>query len=130
VEGLRGGAVGAVRADLALRAVADAEHLQPTDDDIDEEIERLAASYQTKPAQLRRNLERADQMPAVRSEWKKSKALDWLVEHADVVDTDGQPVDRTLLEPDVEPETSEDPAPTEDPTSTEDTSQDPQTGEA
>jgi trigger factor len=129
VEGLRGGAVAAVRADLALRAVADAEHLQPSDEDIDEEIERLAASYQAKPAQLRRNLERAEQMPAVRSEWKKSKALDWLVEHADVVDTDGQPVDRTLLEPDIEPEPSEDP-PTEDPTSTEDTSQDPQTGEA
>jgi hypothetical protein len=56
--------------------------------------------------------------------------LDWLVEHADVVDTDGQPVDRTLLEPDIEPEPSDDPSPTEDPTSTEDSSQDPQTGEA
>jgi trigger factor len=118
VEGLRGGAVSAVKADLALRAVAEAEHIEPTDEDIDAEIERLAKSYQSKPAQLRRNLERADQMPAVRSEWKKSKALDWLVEHAEVVDTEGQPVDRTLLEPDAEPAPSDE------------ASQDPQTGEA
>ena len=63
------------------------------------EIERLAASYNVKPAELRRNLERADQMPAVRSDWKKSKALEWLVEHVEVVDSDGQPIDRALLEP-------------------------------
>jgi trigger factor len=124
VDGLRAGSAAAVKADLALRAVAEAEQIEPTDADIDTEIERMATSYQTKPAQLRRNLERADQMPAVRSEWKKSKALDWLVEHAEVVDADGQPVDRALLEPDLEPDTDTESAPSEDP------SDDPETGEA
>ncbi len=93
-------AVPAVKADLALRAVADAEDLEPSESDIDEEIGRLAASYRMKPAQLRRNLERADQMPAVRSDWKKSKALEWLLEHVEVVDPEGGPVDRALLQPD------------------------------
>ena len=55
---LREGAAAAVKADLALRAVAEAEQLEPTDADIDAEIERLAESYQVKPAELRRNLER------------------------------------------------------------------------
>ena len=106
VSGMREGAAEAVKADLALRAVAEAEHLEPTDDDIDAEIDRLAESFKVKPAELRRNLERTDQMPAVRSDWKKSKALEWLVEHVEVVDTDGQPIDRTLLEPDPAPDDS------------------------
>jgi trigger factor len=109
VEGMREGAAEAVKADLALRAVAESEHLEPTDADLDAEIERLADSYQIKPAELRRNLERADQMPAVRSDWKKSRALEWLVEHVEVVDADGQPIDRALLEPDSPPEQPEEP---------------------
>jgi trigger factor len=110
VAGLREGAVTAVKADLALRAVAEAEQFDPTDADIDAEIERLAGSYQVKPAVLRKNLERADQMPAVRSDWKKSKALDWLVGHVEVVDPSGQSIDRALLEPNVDDQHTEDPA--------------------
>jgi trigger factor len=109
VAGLREGAVTAVNADLALRAVAEAEQLVPTDADIDTEVERLAQSYQVKPAEVRRNLERTDQMPAVRSDWKKSKALEWLVEHAEVVDSSGQPIDRALLEFDLDSHQPEDP---------------------
>jgi trigger factor len=113
VEGMREGAAEAVKADLALRAVAESEHLEPTEADLDAEIERLADSYQIKPAELRRNLERADQMPAVRSDWKKSRALEWLVEHVEVVDADGQPIDRALLEPDIPPEEPEEAEPQE-----------------
>jgi trigger factor len=108
VNSLREGAVAAVKADLALRAVADAEQLEPIDADIEAEIDRLAQSYKVKPAELRRNLERADQMPAVRSDWKKSKALEWLVEHIEVVGPDGQPIDRALLNPDIDTEEPED----------------------
>ena len=50
-----------------------------------------------KPAELRRNLERADQMPAVRSDCRRARRLEWLVEHVEVVDADGQPIDRALL---------------------------------
>ena len=101
VASLREGAVPAVKADLALRAVAEGENLEPTEQDIDDDIERLAASYKMKSKDLRRSLERADQMPAVRSDWKKSKALEWLLEHVEIVDADGQPIDRALLEPDL-----------------------------
>lgn len=100
VEALRQQALPSVKADLALRAVAEAEGIEPTADDIDAEIERLAASYDMKPAQVRRNLERADQMLAVRSDWRKSRALEWLLEHVEIVDPEGQPIDRALLEPD------------------------------
>ncbi len=100
VGSYREGSIAAVKADLALRAVAEAEKIEPTDQEIEEELDRMAASYQMKPAELRRSLDHADQMPAVRSDWKKSKALEWLLEHVEVVDADGQPIDRALLEPD------------------------------
>jgi hypothetical protein len=60
-----------------------------------------------KPAQLRRQLERAEQMPAVRSDVRKSKALEWLVEHVEVVDEAGHPIDHALLSP---PEPEPDPS--------------------
>jgi trigger factor len=107
VESMREGATEAVKADLALRAIAEAESIEPTSDDVDAEIQRMAGAYRMKPNELRRNLERADQMPAVRSDWKKSKALEWLIEHVEVVDPEGHPIDRALLEPDAEPETTQ-----------------------
>ena len=99
VESMREGAAQAVKADLALRAIADQEELEPTDEDINSEIDRMANAYGMKPAELRRNLDRAEQMPAVRSDWKKSKALEWLLERVEIVDPEGNPVDRALLEP-------------------------------
>ena len=38
-------------------------------------------------------------MPAVRSDVKKAKALEWLVEHVEVVDEEGHPIDRADLQP-------------------------------
>jgi trigger factor len=102
LEELRVSATQAVKADLALRAVAEAEDLEVTDDDLDTEIERLAERTRMKPKDVLRQLERADQLPAVRSDIKKAKALEWLVEHAELVDEEGHPVDRADLSPQVE----------------------------
>jgi trigger factor len=109
VESLRTQSADAVKADLALRAVADAEGIEPSDTDIDTEIDRLASSYDVKPATLRRNLERADQMSAVRSDWRKNKALEWLIDHVELVDPEGQPIDRKLLEPNAEADDAQQP---------------------
>ena len=47
---------------------------------------------------MRLALEEGDQFPAVRSDLRKRKALDWLVEHVEIVDEDGTPIDRADLE--------------------------------
>jgi trigger factor len=107
VEELRAGAVPSVKADLALRALADAEDLEATEEDLDNEIARLASSLERPAAEVRRNLVSADQMPAVRSDVRKAKALAWLMEHVDVVDPEGQPIDRSELEPRAEPDAEE-----------------------
>jgi trigger factor len=95
---LRQGAAEGVKADLALRAVADAEGIEATDDDVDAEIDRLAERVGQKPAQLRRQLDRGEQLPAVRSDIRKAKALAWLVEHVEIVDEDDKAIDRADLQ--------------------------------
>jgi hypothetical protein len=45
-------------------------------------------------------------MPAVRSDIRKAKALGWLMEHVEIVDEEGSPIDRDALKPD-EPQDAE-----------------------
>lgn len=98
LENLREQSIVGVKADLALRALAQKEGLIASDQDVEEEIEGLATRFGQKPERVRRDLESADQMPAIRSDIAKSKAVQWLVEHATLVDEDGNPVDRSLLD--------------------------------
>jgi trigger factor len=86
-------AVQAVKADLGLRAVAAAEAIEVSDADVDEEIERLARSSGQKPATLRKEIERGRGREAVRSEMVRGRALQFLVDHAVVVDEAGKPLD-------------------------------------
>ena len=95
--GLRDAAISAVKADLALRAVADAEGLEATDEEVDAEIERIAQAAGQKPAAVRKQLDRNDQLPAVRSDIRKGKALTWLSEHVEIADEEGKIIDRAEL---------------------------------
>jgi trigger factor len=99
VEGLREGSTTSVKADLALRAVAETEGLEATEEDVDDEIAKLASQMNTDALSVREQLENSDQMPAVRSDIRKAKALGWLVEHVEIVDDEGSPIDRAALEP-------------------------------
>ena len=99
VDTLRDSAKEAVRADLALRAVIVQEQIEATDDELTAEIERVAERFDEKPAQVRKDLERRGVLEAVRSDIARSKALQFLVDHAEVVDANGNPVDLTLPEP-------------------------------
>ena len=108
VDGLREAAREAVRADLALRAVIAQEEIEATDDELTAEIERVAERFDEKPAQVRKDLERRGVLEAVRSDIARSKALQFLVDHAEVVDADGNPVDLTLPEPSANPDAPDD----------------------
>jgi hypothetical protein len=52
-------------------------------------------------------------MVAVRSDVRRGLAVEWLVQHIEAVDPEGQPIDSALLEEAPEPET-DDAAGTED----------------
>jgi trigger factor len=95
---LRGAAGEAVKVDLALRAVADAEDIECDDDDLEAEIAQVAERVDETPQRVRSEFERGGQLPAVRSDIRKRKALDWLLERVEIVDQDGKPLDRSELE--------------------------------
>jgi trigger factor len=97
LEELRGEASNAVRADLALRALADEEALELTDEELEVFLEEMAAQAGTDSADLRSRLERAGRLSAVRSDRRKAKALTWLLDNVELVDDDGSPVDRDAL---------------------------------
>jgi trigger factor len=98
VASLRVGAQRSVKADLALRALADAEDLQVSDEEIDEYLVEMAerANLDVKTAKDR--IDRSGRLPAIRSEQRKAKAVSWLLEHVELVDENGNPIDRTALQ--------------------------------
>jgi trigger factor len=99
VAELRQASEQAVRADLAFRALADAESIEAEESDIDKELAALSERLDQRPDQIRRQLERAERMPELRSDIRKGKAFNWLVDHVELVDEEGKPIDRALLYP-------------------------------
>ncbi|HEY7070226.1 MAG TPA: trigger factor [Acidimicrobiales bacterium] len=95
---LRESAETSAKIDLALRAVADAEQIECTDDDLDEELSEVARRVDTPVDKVRAEFERGGQLAAVRSDVRKRKALDWLLERVEIVDEDGHAIDRADLE--------------------------------
>ena len=90
----------AVKADLALRALAEAEELGLSDEELDAEIVTMAERMETTPAELRRQLDTAGRTGAVRSELRKGKALQWLLDHVELFDEEGNPMSRDDLKTD------------------------------
>ncbi|MCP5030134.1 MAG: trigger factor [Actinomycetia bacterium] len=86
------------KVDLALRALAVAEGLEGTDEELAEELEGVAQQFGRDLENVRDEFERAGSLPAVRSDIGKNKALEWILERVTVVDEDGNPVDRDLLD--------------------------------
>ncbi len=97
---LREDAVRGVRIDLALRALVVAENLEPTPEEIEEELATTAASMNADPELLRQNLRDTGRVVAFNAEVAKMKASRWLLENVTFVDPDGLEVDRALLRTD------------------------------
>lgn len=96
--GLEAEAEEAIRVDLGLRALSVAEQIEADEADLDAEIERIAAQVNEKPAKVRKQLDRNDQLSLVRSDLRRRKALDWLIDHVEIVDADGEEVARDLID--------------------------------
>jgi len=87
-----------VKADLALRALAEAENLEVSDEDLRAELATMAERMEVEVDELKERLDHAGRTTAVRSEQKKAKALTWLLDHVALVDDEGNPVSRDDLE--------------------------------
>jgi trigger factor len=97
---LRRDAVRAVRVDLAMRALVREESLEPSDEEIEEELVKTAEAMGSTPEVLRRNLRDTGRVVAFNAEVAKIKASRWLNEHVTYVDPTGVEIDPELLRAD------------------------------
>ncbi len=97
IESMRGASVEAVKVDLALRAVADAESIEVEPHDFDAEYARMAMQYQQRAKDIRKAYEDNEAVPELAAQIRKSKAFDWLLHNIDFVDPAGAAIDRDTL---------------------------------
>ena len=95
----REGAEVAVRVDLGLRAVADAEGLTGDGDALEEYLNQLSDQSGKDLEEIRDALSTSGRMLEVKADISKQAALEWVFERAEIVDQNGEAVDRMLLEP-------------------------------
>ena len=102
VELLRNDARRAVRVDLALRALAREEGLEPDEETIENELVTTAQAMKATPEQLRESLRDNGRTSSFVAEIAKLNASKWLLENAIYVDENGAEIDRSLLDASVD----------------------------
>lgn len=97
VASLRDDAGRAAKVDLALRAIAKAESLSPSDEELAEELVRTAERLETDVETLETNLAQSGRSGAFKAELAKTRALEWLLENVSLRDPEGIAIDRAAL---------------------------------
>ncbi|MHB1710232.1 MAG: trigger factor [Acidimicrobiales bacterium] len=97
LEELRASAVQGVKTDLALRSLADLEHIELTDEELETELATMGRQLDMSAEQVRNELEQGGRLSGVRSDRRKAKAARWLFDNVDLADEDGAPIARDDL---------------------------------
>jgi trigger factor len=87
----------AVRAQLVLDTVADAEQLGVNDTELTQEVVRRAQQADMSPQEYADQLVQAGQLPSVVADLRRGKALALVLENAKISDASGGTVDLDLL---------------------------------
>ncbi len=96
------------RLDLVLRALVVAENLEATQEQIDKEVEAVAASWRVETDEALERLKSSGQLVTVKANLGKRNAIDWLFENASFVDSKGNPLTRSEITGEVETSEVED----------------------
>ncbi|NCG23794.1 MAG: trigger factor [Actinobacteria bacterium] len=88
----------AVRVDLGLRSIAEAEGMNPDDEKLDEQLEVMAGMSGQSATELRERLAEVGQLSVLRADLGKQAAMEWLTENVELIDENGDPIDRAALE--------------------------------
>ncbi len=102
-EEVREGAATAVKAQLVLDAVADAEELGVTDAELTDQVVRRAQRAGVSPDQYAQSVVQSGQLQGLVSEVRRGKALATVMEAATITDASGNPVDLEALRDDLTP---------------------------
>lgn len=85
-----GVAEGRVKGDLLLEAIADREGVSVGTDEIEREVQRLAAQTRSDIREVRKLLAgESGEFVGLRATMRREKTLDWLIDHADIREEDG-----------------------------------------
>ncbi|MCY4272411.1 MAG: trigger factor [bacterium] len=105
-ESLRAPALQEAKADLALRAVAAAESITASDEDVDRELAAMAAQVGQSAEELKSSVFAGEEsrLRALRLDVQMRKAREWVLERVEITDPDGNPVERSSLTLDGESE--------------------------
>ena len=82
-ESLRPDAEKRIQGSLVLEAIAAAEGIEVTDEDLQKELERMAAMYQMEPDQLSTYMQE-EEKENIRENLAVQKAVDFILEHAEI----------------------------------------------
>ena len=104
---IRSQAGSSAKLDLALRAIAEAEGLIVADEEVTQQLTEVAQQIGRPLDEVEADFAEAGRLPAVRSDLLKTKALDWVIERANLVDEDGQQVSPDALQLPTQDETPE-----------------------
>src|SRR5262249_26960211 len=85
----------ALKEHLGMQKIAEVEKLDVDDDDLNDEIERMAVQNEEPPRRVRARLEKEDLLDALAAEILERKALDLVLEHAQYEDV---PIDKKAQE--------------------------------
>jgi trigger factor len=80
-EDYRDSALNSVKTDLVLRKISNVESITPSDEDIDQEIERMAKQYNQEVDKFKASLQERE-MEIVKNEVITHKTVDFLVQNA------------------------------------------------
>ena len=94
---LRRSAETAVKSQLVLDAIADAEQLGISDAELTDHVIAQAQRYGVSPQEFAEQMTQAGNLPALVSDVRRSKALATVLERAQVTDASGRPVDLSTL---------------------------------
>lgn len=84
VEGLTKTAINNIRVMFVLTKIADKEGIEVTEEELNQEIEKLAKAYNTTPADLREYFEQKNMVEAIKSDIRRQKSLDLITQKANI----------------------------------------------
>ena len=102
-----------VRGAMLLEKIGEIEKVDISDEEIEAEIGQMAEYYRTDPTEVRKNFEENKGLEQVRNNLKTQKAIEALISKAKI--TEGDWVDETAGEPNVEQENAKKPKKTAKP---------------
>jgi trigger factor len=83
-------AMGAVKSRLVLEAIADAENIEVSQDEVEEELKKTAESMNHPYEEVKRVFEQRGTLGILKQRMTVDKTIDWLKDHAKITEEDAK----------------------------------------